>query len=198
MKHFLFWGMAVVLLAAAVHIITTVLLPRMKLQNTLMVLMESGKTNSLTVLDDEKLRGELFGIASPDLAIAICPYNIEANQIFIVAPLPDTYWSISIFGSNGENIYTINNQQVGTRKFAATIIHKQSEPQGSDNTVPRRRDGIIISSPDETGVVLIRALVPDLASRERINSFLAQTTCYAYFQKVGTGFSQNTLERNRF
>lgn len=177
MRRVLFWGTTVVLLAAAVHIITAVVVPRIERENTLQALVESAPLNQLTVIDAKK-RGEfaLRGIAE-DLAFAICPYDVSKSSLTITAPLPQTYWSISIFGMEGQNIYTINDRQVGTDKFAATILHESNEVEDTDNTGSREGEGIVIKSNSEKGLVLLRMFVTDRAAAQRTRDLISKTVC---------------------
>ena len=110
----------------------------------------------------------LKGIAS-DLAIAVCPYDVTNAALSITAPLPSAYWSISIFGMGGQNIYTINDQQVGADKFSATIV---LETDDADATAVRRGEGIVIKSKSEQGLVLLRTFVADLAASKRTQDLL--------------------------
>ena len=121
------------------------------------------------------MRGKfaLKGIAS-DLAIAVCPFDVSKTALTITAPLPQAYWSISIFGMEGQNIYTINDQQVGTNKFAATIV---LDDESTDESTVRRGEGIVIKSKSERGLVLLRTFVTDLAASKRAQDLLSKTVC---------------------
>ena len=69
MRRFLFWSTAMVLLAAATHIVTSVFFPRLEREDTVAALMSASETNTLTVLDDEtKLKEILRGV--PGLQVA--------------------------------------------------------------------------------------------------------------------------------
>ena len=77
MRRFLFWSTAMVLLAAATHIVTSVFFPRLEREDTVAALMSASETNTLTVLDDEtKLKDILRGVP-PDMAFAIFEKTIE-------------------------------------------------------------------------------------------------------------------------
>ena len=177
MRRLLFWGTTIVLLGAAVHIVTAVVVPRIERERTIEELMSAAPTNQLTVVDPKK-RGDfaLKGIAA-DLAIAICPYDVSTKALSITAPLPPAYWSISIFGLEGQNIYTINDSQVGTDKFAATIVLEKEETEEAGDSTARQGEGIVIKSKSEKGLVLLRTFVSDLAAAQRTQAVLSKTVC---------------------
>ena len=177
MRRFFFWTAAIVLLAAAAHIVTSVFFPRLEREDTVATLMAVSKVNTLTVLEDEaKLKDVLRGVP-PDMAFAICPYDISKKPISVSAPLPGTYWAVSIFEPSGRNIYTLNDTQVGTDHFAALIIQGEAKTAAEEDTSKREGGGIVIHTTESQGVVVIRALVPDLASRKSAHAALAQTKC---------------------
>ena len=177
MRRFIFWSLAIVLLAAAAHIVTSVFFPRLEREDTVAELMGATKLNQLTVLDDEsKLKTMLRGVPS-DMAFALCPYDISKTPITISAPLPGTYWSISIFEPSGRNIYTLNDTQVGTHHFAAQLIQGEAKTTAEEDTSKREGGGIVIHTKEPTGVVIIRAFVEDRASRKSAHAALAATEC---------------------
>ncbi len=177
MRRFLFWSMAIVLLAAAAHIVTSVFFPRLEREDTVAALMAISKPNTLMVLEDQaKVKEVLRGVPT-DMAFAVCPYDISERPISISAPLPDTYWAVSIFEPSGRNIYTLNDTQVGTNNFAAVIIQGEAKTAAEEDTSKREGGGIVIHTNEPQGVVVIRAFVPDLASRKRAHALLAETEC---------------------
>lgn len=177
MRRFLFWSMAIVLLAAAAHIVTSVFFPRLEREDTVAALMSASKTNTLTVLEDEtKLKEILRGVPT-DMAFAICPYDISEKPISISAPLPGTYWAVSIFEPSGRNIYTLNDTQVGTDNFAAVIIQGEAKTAAEEDTSKRQGGGIVIHTTEAQGVVVIRAFVEDRAARKSAHRALAETVC---------------------
>ncbi len=187
MKRFLFWGTTVLLLAAAIHIVTAIFFPRLELEDTVESLIAAGKVNTLTLIDNRNTLDSVLPGSSNDLAIAICPYNIEAQPISISAPLPNSYWSISVFGPDGQNIYTLNDKQVGTHHFSAMVMRQTPDSVDPEGSTSRRGEGIVIRSTAETGVVIFRAFVPDRASRERANSVLSQIVCKPTLATASTG-----------
>lgn len=177
MRRFMFWSLAIVLLAAAAHIVTSVFFPRLERQDTVAALMSASELNQLTVLEDEaKVKQVLRGVPT-DMAFAICPYDISKKPISISAPLPGTYWSISIFEPSGRNIYTLNDTQVGTHHFAAVIIQGEAKTAAEEDTSKREGGGIVIHTTEPRGVVVIRAFVEDRASRKSAHASLAATRC---------------------
>ena len=177
MRRFMFWSLAIVLLAAAAHIVTSVFFPRLEREDTVAALMSASKVNQLTVLEDEaKLKEVLRGVPA-DMAFAICPYDISKKPISISAPLPGTYWAVSIFEPSGRNIYTLNDTQVGTDHFAAVIIQGEAKTAAEEDTSKREGGGIVIHTNESQGVVVIRAFVQDRASRKRAHALLAETEC---------------------
>lgn len=177
MRRFLFWAIAIVLLAAASHIVTSVFFPQLEREDTVATLMASSDVNQLTVIEDEaKMKDVLRGVPT-DMAYAVCPYDISEKPISISAPLPGTYWSISIFEPSGRNIYTLNDTQVGTDHFAAVIMQGEAKTAAEEDASKREGGGIVIHTKETSGVVVIRAFIDDIASRKSARDALAATEC---------------------
>lgn len=187
MRRFLFWGTALVLLAAAAHIVTSVFFPQLEREDTVETLMGASEVNRVTVLaDEDKLKEVLRGIPT-DMAYAICPYDISERPIEISAPLPGTYWSISIFEPSGRNIYTLNDTQVGTDRFAAVIMLGEAKTAAEEDTSKREGGGIVIHTKETSGVVVIRAFIEDLAARKSAQDALSASECKPALATASTG-----------
>ncbi len=177
MKRLLFWGLTVLLLASAVHIVTAVVMPRLEREKTLDALVSSLKTNQITLVESKKRGGFTLKGVPPDLAVALCPFDVSSKPLAITAPLSGTYWSVSIFNLEGQNIYTINDRQVGTDQFSALIMRDTEQTQEAEDAPQRQGEGIVIRSKTDQGVVLLRTFVPDRAALRRVEGILAQTSC---------------------
>ncbi len=177
MKKVLFWSTSIFLLASAVHIVTAVVMPRLEREKTLESIVSSVSSNQLTLVNSEKRDTFILQGVPPDLAIAICPFDISAAPLSITAPLPGSYWSVSIFNLEGENIYTINDKQVGTDQFSALIMREAEQIIQAEDAPQRKGEGIVIRSQTDQGIVLLRTFVPDRAALPRVEDVLAQTHC---------------------
>ena len=177
MKKILFWSVSILLLASAVHIITAVVMPRLEREKTLNALVSSMKSNQLTLVTGKNRENFILSGVPSDLAIALCPFDISSAPLAITAPLPGSYWSVSIFNLAGENIYTINDKQVGTNQFSALIMGEADQTIEAEDSSKRKGEGIVIRSQTDQGIVLLRTFVPDGAALRRVEEVLAQTSC---------------------
>mgnify|MGYP006268045757 CR=1 FL=1 len=88
---------------------------------------------------------------SPDLAYAICVYDLSNGPVRLtIAPWKD-YWSISLYAINTDNFWTRNDV---------------NSPNGVDVAITKRSDtpvpaGVVrVVSPSQRGAALVRRLAP--------------------------------------
>ena len=87
--------------------------------------------------------------------------------------IPPDYWSISVYGETGANIYTLNDRQAGVQKLQLMIV---TETENFDDRA-RPENTIIVRVPTASGLVLFRAFVADRSQIEPIESHLNASKC---------------------
>jgi uncharacterized membrane protein len=177
MRGWLFWIFATILLMVGVHLATILFIPRFEGGKRAKDAMEAGELNKLTILSTPKKVYEVLGETNPDLIYAICPFDITQKPVIVTAKVPSRYWSMAIYSDDGDNLYTLNDQQVGVEAFyAELVLEGRSGPPSGANT-PREGESLTIRSPSERGIIIFRSFAGDRSERERAREQLAQTTC---------------------
>src|SRR5262245_66259425 len=76
--------------------------------------------NRLVLLDaPEQMR--LLGETEREAVSAKCLFDISNGELSVVAEMPDTFWSLTIYSDKGADLYTINDRQAGTNNFKLTV-----------------------------------------------------------------------------
>ena len=91
---------------------------------------------------------------SPDLAYAICPFDLSRGPIHVRAAPWGDYMSISVFQANGDNVYAVNDREAprGVDFILAT---------GEQAASVQGRPGMpVVMSPSARGLILDRRLAP--------------------------------------
>jgi len=103
---------------------------------------------------------------SPDLAYAICVYDLSDGPLKIrVAPWDD-YWSLSLYAANTDNYWTVND------KMFPDGVEIMLQPGNSRATSPS-----IVESPTLRGAALIRRLAPTKALHEKASALNENDIC---------------------
>jgi uncharacterized membrane protein len=172
-----FWVAATILLAIVVHLTYVLFAPGDSVGRKLQAMRTLAGVNSLKVLSANDSRSFLGG-EGPGLVHAICVFDLGKGEVKAEAPIPRGYWSVSIYTAHGTNIYTLNDRQAQV-DFLSLVLRKASalreteNPVGVDSTLEK----IFIDVTEPTGVIVMRAALPDEPARARIEEELARARC---------------------
>jgi len=150
MSRWLLWTiLGTIAVAVALHFVTLYAIP-VTIMNTAMdrypnnVLMKGGRTTS-----DNRMVVK----PSPDLVYSILLYDVSRQPIRFKALVPtDAYWSVAFYADNTDNYYVINDQQVQSNPVNILLLKKGSP-------VPEGETSIIVNSPSNRGIMLVRYLL---------------------------------------
>lgn len=153
MKRWLFRIAAVLVLAVVFHVMTVMFYPTGRLLAlSVRGKKEGRKVNIMYHAPRVTAASRQVVRPSPDLIYSICSYDVSKRPLRITAPVPDTYWSLSLYASNTDNFFVINDRQVGSEELEVIVT-------GPDMDTPGEEKTRVVVSPSERGVALIRMLV---------------------------------------
>jgi uncharacterized membrane protein len=155
MKNFLKWALATFILAAGVHFALVITVPYFIMSAIPKKLQKAGtKINTFKHLGPVSGKSRGIVMPSPDLLYTIGIYDVSENPIRITAKVPDTYWSLSFYQSNSDNFFVINDEQIPSKEIQVIVVGK-----GRSYTAAGKE--LVVESPSDTGVILIRTLIKD-------------------------------------
>ena len=169
------WIAAMLLVAAVVHGITVLFLPRFVMLRTMNgIIRTTGAANAILHAPGATWRSRAVVRPSPDLLYSICVYDLGATGAVRVSThdVPQSYWSVSVFDADTNNYYAINDRQA--KSGAADFI---PVPQGKSNEASRLP---VVAAPTNRGIVLFRTLVNDEADVARIDAARHNAACEPY------------------
>ena len=109
---------------------------------------------------------------SPDLMYSGCGYDVTYAPLAITAEIPETYWSISFFSKNTDNFSTINDEQINGKKVKIYLF-------GPNSMATEIEDGLVIISPSDKGLMLIRQFIGNGSQLESLYENQASLECYS-------------------
>ena len=172
-----FWVAATILLAVVVHLTYVLFAPGDSVQRKLQGMRTLAGVNSLKVLSANDSRSVLGG-EGPGLVHAICVYDLANGDVKAEAPIPRGYWSVCIYTSHGTNVYTLNDRQAQV-DFLSLTLRKATPQRETDNPVgvDSTLEKIFIDVTEPTGVIVMRAVLPEEPARGRVEEELARARC---------------------
>jgi len=105
---------------------------------------------------------------SPDLAYAICRFDVSDGPVLLTAPASDTYGSLSVFDQRTNNVFIARLD--GEEDFRGLVIH-------APGNAPEAPDGAETLAMPGPGLALVRRLAPDQATHEAATALVDQSTC---------------------
>jgi uncharacterized membrane protein len=173
MKTWAKWGGLTVLLAGIFHLATVWLFPLgiMTLVSR-KVERESGLgLNQWVHAPPTTAASREVVMPSPDLLYSILAFDLSEGPLQIRARVPDdTYWSLSFYGANTDNFWTINDRQAPSKQVDLVLV-------GPGEARPNAGQGAPVVSPTRTGVVIARTLVKDGARLDDLVRTQKQAHC---------------------
>ena len=168
-SNLLFKAMTLMVFGAAVHICIILFLPYMAQGDAWSRLKDTVKINELALLPNAGSGKQPIAFMAPDVRYAACRFDLSNGPLQLRSPLPNELWSVALYSRHGENFYLISGKDVQARAVGLlvvldkTIDNEKPEERnltGAGNTSLRE---ITVSSPSTTGIILIRAPVPNPA-----------------------------------
>ncbi len=113
---------------------------------------------------------------SPDMFYSVCIVDVSNGPVKIKTPASKPYTSITVFASNSDNIFAINDQQEVDGNLEVLVTGPASKNIQNSN---RRgnRESTIASLPTNKGIVLIRYVFTDEKHMKEINKSRQQAEC---------------------
>ena len=122
MMRLLYWGMATLILAVVVHLFVVIFVPGVDAGQKLAQMETAGDVNKLHRIVANDTPQALLTEPSPDILYAFCKFDIRSRPLMVEGSIPPDYWSISVYGETGANIYTLNDRQAGVQKLQLMIV----------------------------------------------------------------------------
>jgi uncharacterized membrane protein len=171
------WIAATLLVAAVVHLGSLLLVPPVIMHFTMAKIAQGGHANEMRhgARPSAAARGVVR--PSPDLLYSTCVLNLsQAAGVRVTAhDMPKTYWSISIFDGETNNIFVLDDRQAKGKPVEIAVV-------GPDGMPPL--PGITVHLPGRHGLLLVRTLIDNDAHLAAIDKARRNVTCAAYQRKL--------------
>lgn len=172
------WLIGCLMVAGIVHILAVFFLPSLATETVTQKLAEGTKANRLYIIKPEgQLQKPIIPFLAPDVRYAFCHYDLSSRPLTVRAPLPHPSWSIAISNSFGDNFYTITSAEL-KRPFVQLLIASERQYKTAETAIAESPDEIVIvKSPEDYGVVLIRAPLSSKSYEASTTQVLRRARC---------------------
>jgi uncharacterized membrane protein len=177
MIRWLLWLLGGLLLGGIVHLATVLLLPRTATQDAYTRLSAAAPANSVVALPAPTPDDAVLPFMDPAFATAVCRYDLSAGPLTLRVPVSQAYTSVSFYARSGVAYYAINDRAAGRRIIELdlmTTAQRADLPEDEDTTAA---DRLIVESPTQTGLILVRTFGPEPGLMPMARRALAAAQC---------------------
>jgi len=176
----LLWLLAIVFMAAFVHIISIFGLPQLaQKKDAYSRISRLSEPGQLTLLPQAKPGEEIAPFNDPALVQAICLFDLDRGPLEFSAETPkDGLLTFSFRTRTGRVFYSMTDRAAARGQIdVAVMTQKQLEAAQADDDEDDPTQELRLTSPEKRGFLLINALVAYPSERPTIEALLKTMSC---------------------
>ncbi|MBB3769782.1 putative membrane protein [Angulomicrobium tetraedrale] len=177
MKRLIVPILAGLVLGGIVHLVGVLILPYLAERDAYSRLSAIGDVNTVTPIDDPSSEGAVLPASDPAFVSAVCLYDLGDGALKIRVPTTEDYTSISFYTRYGMPFYAINDRSAGRSVIELDLMNAKQKAALPENDEVTVADRLVVESPSNEGVVLIRGLVRERSAREAIKALVDAAGC---------------------
>jgi uncharacterized membrane protein len=155
------WILGALLLGGIVHLSTVLAMPQAATQDAYSRLAQFTPVNAVVPLDAPSAPNATMPFMDPAFAVAVCRYDLSAGPLKLSAPLSQAYTSVTFYTRNSVAYYAINDRAAGRRAIELDLMTEEQHAQVPEEENVTAADRLIIESPTQRGLIVLRALAAE-------------------------------------
>ncbi|HEX9370994.1 MAG TPA: DUF1254 domain-containing protein [Roseiflexaceae bacterium] len=177
MIRLLLWILGGALLGGIVHLATVLVLPTLATQDAYSRLAPVAPVNAVTPLPPPTPERAAIPFLDPAFAISVCRYDLSDGPIKLSVPVSPAYTSVSFYTRAEVAYYAINDRAAGRRVIELDLMTAAQRNELPGDEELTAADRLIVESPTQTGLIMIKALAPESGLLPIARSTLAAAKC---------------------
>ena len=113
----------------------------------------------------------------PAFLVSVCRYDLTRGPLKFSVPISQAYTSVSFYTRTDVAYYAINDRAAGRRVIELDLMTIAQRAELPENEEITRADRLIVTSPTNTGLIVIRALTPEAGWIPAARNALAAAQC---------------------
>jgi uncharacterized membrane protein len=171
------WLLGAVLLGGIVHLAIVLLLPSMATQDAYARVAAITPVNAVTPVPPPTPEKAVMPFMDPAFAASVCRYDLARGPLKFSVPISQAYTSVSFYTRSDVAYYAINDRAAGRRVIELDLMTAAQRAELPENEDITAADRLIVTSPTVTGLIMIRALVPETGWVAAARNALAAAQC---------------------
>jgi len=171
------WILAAILLGGIVHLSTVLAMPQAAKQDAYSRLVPLTPVNAMVQLAPPTSETAIMPFMDPAFATAVCRYDLTGGSIKLIAPVSQSYTSVTFYTRKSVAYYAINDRAAGRRTIELDLMTPEQHAQVPEEEDVTAADRLIIESPTAMGLIVLRALAAEPGLMPMARRALAGATC---------------------
>jgi uncharacterized membrane protein len=171
------WILGALLLGGIVHLSTVLAMPEAATQDAYSRLARMTPLNAMVQLNTPSAQDATMPFMDPAFAVAVCRYDLSTGSLKLRAPVSQAYTSVTFYTRNSVAYYAINDRAAGRRAIELDLMTPEQHAQMPEEEDVTAADRLIIESPTQRGLIVLRALAPEPGLMAMARRALAGAQC---------------------
>ena len=173
----LFWLGIALLVAVIAHTAYVLFMPRLDMQERLDALARLSQPASAFHVLQGRQTALLARTPLRHMLHGVCVIEPARGRVEMIARLPGSYWSLTVYSDAGDVIYTLNDRHVDADRLSVIFRMRKDTPSGLPE-VPRLREGkLVVPLASKRALAVLRTYVDVPGLYRRILRTFASSTC---------------------
>src|SRR5262249_630748 len=156
------WLLGAVLLGGIVHLATVLLLPSLATRDGYARVSAIAPVNAVIPVPAPTPEQAVMPFMDPAFAVSVCRYDLSRGALKFSVPISQAYTSVSFYTRSDVAYYAINDRAAGRRVIELDLMTAAQRAALPENEEITAADRLIVTSPTSTGLIVIRALAPEV------------------------------------
>jgi uncharacterized membrane protein len=157
--------------------VSVLTLPRIASLDAYSRLLPLTPLNAVTPLPVAAPGNTKMPLMDPAFAVAVCRYDLSGGPIKLTVPVSQSYTSVSFYTRNDMAYYAINDRSAGRKVIELDLMTEAQHADVPDDEEVTAADRLIIDSPSNTGLIVLKALAAEPGLMPQAQAALGAATC---------------------
>jgi uncharacterized membrane protein len=177
MTRWLLWLGSGLLLGGIVHFVTILSLPNTATQNAYARVSAISPVNSVVSLPAPSAEKSILPLMDPAFTSAVCRYDLKEAPLKLTVPVSPAYTSVTFYTNKDVAYYAINDRAAGRRSIELDLMTAAQKAELPEDEEVAAADRLIVESPSQTGLIVIRAFAPEPGMMPAATTALSGARC---------------------
>ncbi|MBN9074332.1 MAG: DUF1254 domain-containing protein [Rhizobiales bacterium] len=176
--HRLLYALAAGLLGAGiVHIAVLLMLPEFSERDAWSRLGPDSDIYAVHRIDGGPAAEVLRGFEDPLFYVSACRFDLEDGFAHIKAPGGAPFWSASVYGRNGRNLYSFNDRTATNGALDFVVVTPAQMIDIRKELPPALVSSVFVEADIGQGIAVVRTFVPDRTWADKAAALHSGMTC---------------------